>query len=429
MTSKIANELSAHEALAEMEAGTLTSEALVEACLERIAEREPTVGAWQFIDPDRARAQARAADGRPSGGELNGIPVAVKDLFDTFDMPTTYGSPIYENHQPAADASSVAITRAAGGVIMGKTVTTEFAYFQPGKTANPHDPERTPGGSSSGSAAAVADFMTPLALGSQTVGSTIRPASYCGVVGYKPSFGLIDRTGVRPLADTFDTVGLFARDVADVALFAAVLSRRPNLCPDDGPGNAPKIGLCRTAEWPAAEPEMQTALETSGRLAAEAGAKVRDVTLPEVFAEVGEAQGTSVDFQAANAAAHDLAYNRDRISDLFLVRTDAGRACTAEEFDRALSVLSNARAAFEIAMEGFDVLLMPSAPGEAPQGLESTGNPVFNRLGTALRVPCLNVPGLKGASGMPVGMQLIGRRNDDQRVLAAGDWLFRILNP
>ncbi len=426
MTQK-PNQLSALEALARISGGSLTSEALTEACLDRITEREETVGAWKFIDPDMARAAARQAGKLSADHPLRGIPVAVKDLFDTADMPTGYGSPIYEGNRPASDASSVALTRTAGGVIMGKTVTTEFAYFQPGKTANPHNPKHTPGGSSSGSAAAVADFMVPLAFGSQTVGSTIRPASYCGVVGYKPSFRLIDRTGVRPLADTFDTVGLFARDVADVAHFAAVLSKRPALRLNGEDDSQPVFGLCHTPAWPHAEEDTRAALETAARLAADAGAKVVNISLPKVFDQLDEAQGIVVDYQAALSAAYELAFHRDRVSKSYAVRADAGAAYTPEQFDQALAVIAAAQAALDAAMEGVDVLLCPSATGEAPEGLDATGNPVFNRLGTALRGPCLNIPGLTGRTGLPVGVQLIGRMNDDHRTLAAGSWLQKVL--
>ncbi|MEQ8319210.1 MAG: amidase [Rhodospirillales bacterium] len=426
MTQK-PNQFSALEALARISGGSLTSEALTEACLDRINEREETVGAWKFIDPDMARAAARQAGKLSADHPLRGIPVAVKDLFDTADMPTGYGSPIYEGNRPASDASSVALTRTAGGVIMGKTVTTEFAYFQPGKTANPHNPKHTPGGSSSGSAAAVADFMVPLAFGSQTVGSTIRPASYCGVVGYKPSFRLIDRTGVRPLADTFDTVGLFARDVADVAHFAAVLSKRPALRLNGEDDSQPVFGLCHTPAWPHAEEDTRAALETAARLAADAGAKVVNILLPEVFEHLDEAQGIVVDYQAALSAAYELAFHRDRVSKSYAVRADAGAAYTPEQFDQALAVIAAAQAALDAAMEGVDVLLCPSATGEAPEGLDATGNPVFNRLGTALRGPCLNIPGLTGRTGLPVGVQLIGRMNDDHRTLAAGSWLQKVL--
>lgn len=427
MATKQPNELTAIQALEQIQAGTLTSEALVASCLERIAEREDTVGAWHFFSAEQALDAARASDKDPSDGPLRGIPVAVKDIFDTVDMPTAYGSPIYEGHRPASDASCVASTRAAGGLVLGKTVTTEFALFTPGKTANPHDPAHTPGGSSSGSAAAVADFMAPLAFGSQTVGSVIRPASFCGVVGYKPSYGLIDRNGVRPLADTFDTVGVFARSVSDVAFFVSVLGRRPNLRLDGELETPPSIGLCRTHEWPAANEDTEAALETAARLTSDAGGRIREVTLPEPFEPLAEAQALVVDFEAANSAAYELAFRRDEVSKSFVARAEAGLAYTAEQYDDALSVIETARTHLDAAMDGLDVLLCPSAPGQAPEGLGATGDPIFSRLGTALRVPCVSIPGLSGSSGLPVGVQLMGRMKDDRRTLAVGNWLHGIL--
>ncbi len=421
------NELTAIEALSRIRAGTLTSEALVTSCLQRIEQREDTVGAWTFLSPEQALDAARNADNDSSDRPLHGIPVAVKDIFDTVDMPTAYGSPIYEGYRPPSDASCVARTRAAGGLVLGKTVSTEFAFFEPGKTANPHNPAHTPGGSSSGSAAAVADFMAPLAFGTQTVGSILRPASYCGVVGYKPSFGLIDRTGIRPLADTFDTVGVFSRSVADAAYLVSILSRRPSLRLDSKLGTPPRIGLCRTHEWPAADEDAKTALETAARLAAGAGGGIREITLPEPFSRLAEAQANVVDFEAANSAAYELAFHRDRVSKSFVARAEAGLACTVEQYDDALSVIATAQAGLDAAMDGVDVLLCPSAPGQAPEGLGTTGDPIFNRVGTALRAPCVSIPGLSGGSGLPVGVQLIGRIRDDRRTLTVGDWLHAIL--
>ena len=427
MTSKQPNQLTALEALSRIEAGTLTSEALVASCLERIKDREAMVGAWNFLSPDHALEAARRADKAPSGGLLRGIPVAVKDIFDTADMPTGYGSPIYAGHRPAADASCVTKVRAEGGVVLGKTVTTEFAYFKPGKTANPHNPAHTPGGSSSGSAAAVADFMAPLAFGSQTVGSTIRPASYCGIVGFKPSFGLVARAGMRPLAETFDTVGVLSRSVADAAYFISLLSRRPYLQLQGKLETPPRIGLCRTHEWPAADEDVVAALETAARLAVDGGAQVCEITLPESFSRLANAQAVIVDFEAANTAAYDLSVHRNQVSKSFIERAEAGIACSSEQYDDALSIVTNAQNALDAVMGEVDVLLCPSAPGEAPKGLGATGDPVFNRMGTALRVPCLNVPGLSGHSGLPVGIQLIGRYKDDKRVLAVGNWLHELL--
>ena len=427
MATKQPNELTAIEALSRIRAGTLTSEALVAACLRRIEERESTIGAWNFLSPEQALDAARGSDKAASDGPLRGLPVAVKDIFDTVDMPTAYGSPIYEGYRPPFDASSVALARAAGGVILGKTVSTEFAYFKPGKTANPHNPAHTPGGSSSGSAAAVADFMTPLAFGSQTVGSIIRPASYCGVVGFKPSYSLIDRTGMRPLADTFDTVGVLTRSVPDAAYFVSVLSRRPTLRLDGELEAPPSIGVCRTHEWPAADADAAAALETAARLASDAGGQVRETVLPELFAVLGEAQGLIVDYETANSAAHELAFHRDNVSKSFLDRAEAGLAYTADQYDDALSVVARAQTGLDAAMDGVDVLLCPSSQGQAPEGLGTTGDPIFNRMGTALRAPCVNIPGLSGRSGLPVGVQVMGRMKDDRRTLAVGNWLHGIL--
>src|SRR5919108_988355 len=238
--------LTARQAARQIAEHRITSEALITACFQRIAAREGVVGAWQYLDREQALATARRRDAEPPRGPLHGIPIAVKDLIDTADMPTTYGSPIYRNHRPAADASCVALARAAGAVILGKTVTTEFATFRPGKTANPRNPAHTPGGSSSGSAAAVADGMVPLGFGTQTAGSVIRPGAYCGCVAYKPSFCLINRAGVKPLADSLDTIGVFARSVEDAAFFAGVLSERPALRHLVVPQQAPRFGLYRT---------------------------------------------------------------------------------------------------------------------------------------------------------------------------------------
>ena len=259
------NTLSATEAAAQIAAGKITAQALLRDCLERIDAREDTVQAWEFIDREAALAQACAADAAPGRGLLHGLPVGVKDLIDTCDMPTSYGSPIYAGHRPAWDAACVALTRAAGGIILGKTVTTEFAVMKPNKTRNPHNPGHTPGGSSSGSAAAVADCMVPLAFGTQTAGSIVRPASFCGVVGYKPTFGLISRVGVKALSDTLDTVGTLARTVPDAALFAAALTGRRELLVEKLPALPLRVGICRTYEWKQAQPETVAAFETAAQ--------------------------------------------------------------------------------------------------------------------------------------------------------------------
>src|SRR3954452_1681416 len=282
--------LSAHQAAREIAAGRLRAEALVSACLERIAAREPIVGAWHYLDPEAALDAARRCDRSAPSGPLHGVPIAVKDLIDTADMPTGYGSAIYAGHRPATDAACVALARAAGAIVLGKTVTTEFACFTPGKTANPRHPAHTPGGSSSGSAAAVADAMAPLAFGTQTAGSVIRPAAFCGIVGYKPSFGTIPRAGVKMLCDSLDTVGTMARSVADAAFFAGIVAGRPELRDIALPEAPPRFGLYRTPMWDEAGPEVATALDHARAALERAGARVEEIAVPEQHRRLTEAQ-------------------------------------------------------------------------------------------------------------------------------------------
>ena len=428
-TPKPLHTLSATEAARLIATKAITSEALVRDCLDRIESREGDVQAWAFIDREHALAQARAADARPAAGLLHGLPVGVKDLIDTVDLPTSYGSPIYSGHRPAWDAPCVALTRAAGGVIMGKTVSTEFAVMNPNKTRNPHDLRHTPGGSSSGSAAAVADFMVPLAFGTQTAGSIIRPSAYCGVVGYKPTHGMINRVGVKALSDILETVGTIARTVPDAALMAAAITGRRNLLVDESAA-APsglRIGICRTHEWGQALPETVEALESAaGRLDA-AGARVGDLDLPAAF---GGLVGAQIDVMFAQQAA-SLAWERlmhwDKISESLRGILEAGLKVTAERFDSAEGLARDCRRALNDVFGDCDVLLGPSAPGAAPEGLGKTGDPVFNRMWTLLHVPCVNVPVAATAAGLPVGLQVIGRLGDDARTLAAADWVHRIL--
>lgn len=405
------------EAARRIADGSLTCEALTRRCLERIAEREPAVQAWQHLDPDAALEAARRID-RWGSGPLKGLPVGVKDIIDTADMPTAYGSPLYAGYRPPRDAACVALARQAGALMLGKTVTTEFAYFHPGKTRNPQDPGRTPGGSSSGSAAAVADGMVPLAFGTQTAGSVIRPASFCGCVGYKPSFGLIDRTGVRPFADSLDTVGVFARTVEDAAFFVSVLAARPTLRITDE-GFRPRIGLCRTHEWDSATPATRAALEEAGHRLHAAGLEVRETALPEGFRGLCEAQKTIMAYEGARACAPETLTAPDRISAKLREFLQAGAATASEDYDVARRLEADCRAQFADILGDLDVLLTPSAPGEAPEGLEATGDPLFNRVWTLLGVPCVNVPALTGPSGLPVGGQVVGRVKDDRRTLAA----------
>ncbi len=420
--------LSASEAARLIAAKEITSEALVRDCLERIEARENEVRAWAFLDREAALRQARTADAQPGRGLLHGLPVGVKDLIDTVDMPTAYGSPIYSAHRPAWDAPCVALMRAAGGIVLGKTVTTEFAVMHPGKTRNPRNLGHTPGGSSSGSAAAVADCMVPLAFGTQTAGSIIRPAAFCGVVGYKPSFGLISRVGVKALSDTLDTVGAIARTVPDAALFAAALTGRHDLLIDDRPLAAKvRVGICRTYEWEHAQPEMIDALESAARKLAAAGAQAREITLPADFAHLVAAQTDIMFAEQAQSLAHERLTHWAQISPRLQGILEAGLKVSVGRYDAALALARNCRRALGAVFADCDVLLAPSAPGAAPEGLDMTGDPLFNRMWTLLHTPCVNIPVAATASGMPVGLQVVGPIGSDARTLAAAHWLHQIL--
>ncbi len=421
--------LSACEAARNIAAGKLTAEALVRDCLERIDAREAQVQAWSHLDREAALQQARAADARPAQGLLHGLPVGIKDLMDTVDMPSTYGSPIYSGHRPAWDAPCVALTRAAGGIVLGKTVTTEFAVTYPGKTRNPRNSGHTPGGSSSGSAAAVADCMVPLAFGTQTAGSIIRPSAYCGVIGYKPTFGMISRVGVKALSDVLDTVGTIARTVPDAALFAAALTGRTDLLVQEGgvTGAQWRIGICRTHEWQHAQPEMMEALETTARRLAAAGAHVRDIDLPPDFSGLVAAQTDIMFAQQAESLAYERLAHWEKISERLQGILQAGLDVPVARFDAALALVRHCRRALGAVYADCDVLLAPSAPGAAPEGIGMTGDAVFNRMWTVLHVPCVNIPVAVTSAGLPIGLQVVGPLGSDARTLAAAHWMHSAL--
>jgi amidase len=395
---------------------------LARSCLERIALREPAVHAFAHLDPDRVLAQARELDRGTVRGLLHGLPLGVKDVIDTFDAPTEYGSPIYRGHRPAADAGCVAMARALGALVLGKTVSTEFATFPPGPTANPHNPAHTPGGSSSGSAAAVADRMLPLAYGTQTAGSVIRPAAFCGAVGYKPSFGTLPRNGVKLLADSLDTVGLFARTVEDAALLIAALTGRAGL-PIGHTVCAPRLAVCRTPQWPAAQPETMALFEElPGRLV-RSGAYVGRLELPAPFAGLEAAQGTIWEYEMARNLADEFHRHGERIREPLRGQLAAGWKITAERYDAAKALARDCRRLLADTFADYDALVVPAAPGEAPRGLEATGNPVFNRIWTLLHVPAVTIPWTPGPNGLPLGVQVVGRVGDDARVLACAHWM------
>jgi Asp-tRNA(Asn)/Glu-tRNA(Gln) amidotransferase A subunit family amidase len=419
--------LSVRDAAREIASGRLTAEAFAGACLDRIAAREPVVGAWHYLDREAALAAARQRDREPPRGPLHGIPIAVKDLIDTADMPTGYGSPIYEGHRPAADAGCVALARAAGAVVLGKTVTTEFACFTAGKTVNPHNPAHTPGGSSSGSAAAVADGMLPLAFGSQTAGSTIRPAAYCGCVGYKPSFGMIQRAGIKALADSLDTVGIMARRVEDAAFFTGVITERAALRNLTMPAAPPRFGLYRTPMWGEAEPSTIAALEGARAALEKAGAWIAEIVVPPEHQTLTAAQGTIMGFELVRSLADERLNHSAQLSPRLAQLLDEGMAVGADAYDAAIAETKAARARLDAFFGPCDAMLVPAAPGEAPPGLGYTGDPVFNRMWTLLGTPCLTLPATWGDSGLPTGVQLVGRIGDDARLMAVGLFLERAL--
>jgi amidase len=419
------NRYSATEAAVLIASGKLTAVKLAEDCLARVAAREEAVQAWAHLDPQQVLADARARDAEKPRSALHGIPVAIKDIIDTGDMPTEYGSPIYAGHRPRADAACVTLLRNAGAVIMGKTVTAEFAMQHPGKTRNPHNPAHTPGGSSSGSAAAVADCMVPIALGTQTGGSVVRPAAFCGVVGFKPTFDAINATGVKPNSKSFDTVGLMGRTVADVALAFGVLTGRAKA---ELPAiDRPRIGFWRTPHWSRAEPGTAAALEDAVSRLAEAGARIQEITMPEKFSDLSSAKSRISEYEATRALAWERQHFEEKISAGLRNKLAKSDACTLDQYIAAQKVLIECRRLLDVAFGDFDALLVPSAPGEAPKGLASTGDSVFNSDWTTLHTPTVTVPVFTGPAGLPMGAQFVGAYGADYRTLACAEWGHRAL--
>ena len=421
------NRLPATELLDGLAGGTFTAGDIARDVLARIAKRDPLIHAWQYLSPGMVTQRADLLDSSDSSGLLQGIPVGIKDTMDTRDMPTRYGSTIYERHQPDADASVVALLRQAGANIIGKTVATELAYFLPGPTVNPADHACTPGGSSSGSAAAVADFMVPVAFGSQTAGSVTRPASYCGILGYKPSYGVHSLTGVKPLANSLDTLGWMARTVEDLALIRSALLGIEFNGIDAGPVDTPVIGLCRTWEWSAADQDSRDALESARSRFTAQGAIIRPVELPNIYSAAVEAQKTIMAFEVAQSLAPEWSDNRALLSDSILTLIEQGIACSVDDYVAAQVLANECRAGFDSIFERCDVLLTPSATGEAPEGHAGTGDPVFNRLWTLVHLPSISLPGYLGAHGRPVGVQLTGRKFEDENLLRIAHWCHRRL--
>lgn len=413
--------LSASQAARALARREIKATNLLLSCLDRIGHRESLVRAWSSLGKENALARARELDKGSIKGILHGLPIGVKDLFDTYDLPTSYGSPIYANNYPASDAVSVALMRQAGGIILGKTISTEFATFKPPVTHNPHHLKHTPGGSSSGSAAAVADFMVPLATGSQTAGSIIRPASYCGVVGYKPSFGKVMLAGVKALSPSLDTLGCFGRSVGDVALGVAAMSNDLSLAEIDQLHNKPRVAICKTKDWSFASKETAGALALA-RFTAEAIAKgmVQDISLPAACKDLTLLQTRIMSFEMARALIFERTRFSKKLSPQLSQQLFEGAQIPYEQYQKDLMKAQAARFAIAQLFENeVDFLIAPSAPGEAPLAKEGTGNPVFCRGWTLSGLPCINLNVSSGPNGLPVGVQLIAGPGKDRFLLSA----------
>lgn len=417
MSRVTSNPLLALDLACRIEAGELTPAGLIDLCAETIAAHEPALGAFAELDVERARQRAREAAQALTKAPLRGLPIGVKDLFDTADLPTAYGSPIHAGHRPRTDAALISMIYRAGGLLLGKMVTTPLAFLDPAHTRNPHHHEHSPGGSSSGSAVAVAAGMLPIAIGTQTAGSVVRPAAFCGVTGYKPSFRLLPMVGCKAFAWSLDTAGVFATRVVDAAFAAAAITGR-DLRVDHAAPAAPRIAVVRTHLWPEASEAMQNAVEQAARVASAAGAVIDEVRLPPIFEDAYRAQGTIQSYEAYRALAYEYDHQREALGPLLREMLDKAAAVSADEYDSARRTARRARQALADLMNDTDVLLTPSAPGVAPKS-GSTGLPTFNRLWTLMGAPCINVPGLVDSFGLPLGVQIVGRFARDRSALEA----------
>ncbi len=430
--------ISATEAAEAIRAGKMTSEELVGACLERIAAIEEKVGAWAHLDPEHALKQAREADRVLQEGNtlgpLHGVPVGIKDIFDTRDMPTEDGTVLHKGRQPSEDATAVALLREAGAIILGKTVTTELAVFAPGKTRNPHDPERTPGGSSSGSAAAVAAGMIPVALGTQTNGSVIRPAAYCGVYGFKPTYGRISRHLILQQSRPLDQVGVFARTIEDAAMIAQQIMSFDNRDPDthlrarpsltqlasEEPPLEPRLAFVKTRVWDQAETGTQKAF---AELVAHLSEKIDEVELPDIFNDAHAQHQSIMEADLARSFEPEYTTGKDKLSSILREMIERGQKVLAVDYNNAVSRIPVFNRALDRIFDWHDAILTPATTGEAPVGLESTGSPIFCTIWTLCGMPAITLPILQGSNGMPLGVQLVGSKGDDARLLRTASWL------
>jgi len=404
----------------------MNTEGVVQSLLKRVDACESSVGAWAWLDRDLALQRARELDANPMQGVLHGLPIGIKDVIDTVDMPTEYNSPIYAGHRPTQDAEVVRRLRAAGAIVLGKTVTTEFAFMAPGRTRNPHDLACTPGGSSSGSAAAVAAGMVPVALTTQTGGSTIRPAAFCGVIGYKPAFDRYPTAGLKYLAPSLDTIGLHSQNLDDLARVSAVLAGDEHTAGPSTPIMAPRLALVRTHHDHLAEPQAMHRLERVAQVLADAGATVRELKLPALFAEIDPLHRVIMSAEVAQSFNSEWLEARDRLSVELLQFIEQGRRHSASVVADARIRVQSGKDLYQAMLHEHELLLTLPAPGEAPVGLVSTGNASFNRLWTLLGLACITLPVGRGRRGLPLGVQLVGGSRSDarseQRFIANARW-------
>lgn len=422
------NTLTATELAQRLDSGAATAEGIVRAHLERIDERDADVLAWSHLAREAALETARMLDRGPRKGLLHGIPMGVKDIIDSHDQPTTYGSPIYRTHQPLADAATVALARDAGAILLGKTVTTEFANRHPGPTKNPHNPAHTPGGSSSGSAAAVADFQSVLATGTQTGGSVIRPAAFCGIVGYKPTYGHFAPAGMKANTEWLDTIGAYARSVEDIALFRAALMAMA-FTPVNRLDRPPRIAVAFTHHRDELSPEGTQAVNDAAAAFAKAGATVKEIDLPAPVRDMTQGQKTLSAFDGPRAHADEARRFPGLLSEsLRKDKLEAGSKIDYATWVAARKLGETGRAAVDALFSDIDVILTAPAKGEAPPGLERTGDATFNLLWTYLWMPCVTLPLTKGPTGLPVGIQLVGRQHEDASLLDIAAWARSVLS-
>jgi Asp-tRNA(Asn)/Glu-tRNA(Gln) amidotransferase A subunit family amidase len=416
------NELGMADLARRISAGEITAEAAMQSCLERIDLREAEVGAFIHLDQAAALEAARAADNAEIKGPLHGVPIGVKDIIDTEQFATAWGTRFYQEHQSQRNASCVELFLQAGAIIVGKTVTTEFAYFKPGKTANPHNLAHTPGGSSSGSAAAVADCMLPFAFGSQTAASLIRPAAYCGIPGYKASHGSFDLQGVMGLAPSMDTLGFLAREVEDFELARSVLSASVPVTADFDETPL-RVALLRGSHWSEGSLEMRDVCQRALAALAKAGAQTGELACPEIFKALTECQKTIMAYEVARARIFEYNHYRDQISSAFIDLVESGFKVSRFAYEDACSTRDRAIRVLQNLFVDIDIILAPAAPGEAPRGLDATGDPLYSRSWNLLQVPCLSIPFDSGPEGLPLSIQLVGPMNSDDCLLAAAKWV------